>query len=213
MNAWLLRAIFAWDRLRFAWFQRRFGARLVVEAGASPNFRFTDLRVEPGGRVEVGAGYAAERRAGNHVWVQRGGVLKLGPRVWLRTECGPNYVTVAEDAHVELGARCLINGAMLHANVGIRLGDDSMVGFGSRLLDSDFHDLDIHTPERSAPVTIGERVWIASDVTVLAGVTIGDDVVVGARSVVTRDLPPRVLALGHPAVPVRPIGPRARLPG
>jgi maltose O-acetyltransferase len=140
-------------------------------------------------------------------------VLALGPRVWLRTECGPNYVTVAEGARVELGARCLINGAMLHANVGIRLGDDSMVGFGSRVLDSDFHDLDIHTPERSAPVTIGERVWIASDVTVLAGVTIGDDVVVGARSVVTRDLPPRVLALGHPAVPVRPIGPRARLPG
>jgi maltose O-acetyltransferase len=213
MKGWLLRGIFAWDQVRFASFRRRFGDRLAVEPGASPNFRFTDLRVEPGGRVEVGAGYAAERRPGNHVWVQSGGVLSLGPRVWLRTECGPNYLTVAEKAHIELGARCLINGAMLHANVGIRLGDDSMVGFGSRVLDSDFHDLDVHTPERSAPVSIGERVWIASDVTVLAGVTIGDDVVVGARSVVTRDLPSRVLALGHPAVPVRPIGPRARLPG
>ena len=67
------------------------------------------------------------------------------------------------------------------------------------MLDSDFHDLDVNTPERSTPVTIGERVWIASDVTVLQGVTIGDDVVVGARSVVTRDLPSRVLALGTPA--------------
>lgn len=213
MDAWLLRAIFAWDRLRFVLFRWRFGDRLAAGEGTSPNLRFTDLRVDPAGRIEVGPGYASERRPGNHVWVQRGGVLALGPRVWLRTECGPNYLTVAEHARIELGARCLINGAMLHANVGIRLGDDSMVGFGSRVLDSDFHDLDIRTPERSAPVTIGERVWIASDVTVLAGVTIGDDVVVGARSVVTRDLPSRVLALGHPAVPVREIGPRARLPG
>ena len=212
MEAELLRAIYAWDQLRFALWRRRFGARLEVGASVSPNLRLTDLRVEPGARVVVGAGYATERRRGNHVWVQAGGLLALGPRVWLRTECGPNYITAAEGARIELGARCLVNGAMLHANVGIRMGDDSMIGFGSRVLDSDFHYLDIHTPERSSPVTIGERVWIASDVTVLQGVTIGDDVVIGARSVVTRDVPSGVLALGHPAKPVRSLGPRARLP-
>jgi len=212
MEAELLRAIYAFDRLRFALWRRRFGARLEVGASASPNLRFTDLRIEPGARVVVGRGYATERRRGNHVWVQAGAQLVLGPRVWLRTECGPNFVTAAEGARIELGARCLINGAMLHANIGIRMGDDSMIGFGSRVLDSDFHHLDVHTPERSTPVTIGERVWIASDVTVLQGVTIGDDVVIGARSVVTRDVPSGVLALGHPAKPVRSLGPRARLP-
>ncbi|HXX48348.1 MAG TPA: DapH/DapD/GlmU-related protein [Myxococcota bacterium] len=213
MNAALLRAIYRWDRLRFALFAARFGQRLRADPSASPNLRFAELRIEPGAVLEVGAGFAAERRRGNFVWIQSGGLVSLGPRVWLRTECGENRITAAEGARVELGARCLVNGAMLHANVGIRMGDDSMIGFGSRVLDSDFHDLDVNTPERSAPVRIGERVWIASDVTVLAGVTIGDDVVVGARSLVTRDLPPRVLALGVPAVPVRAIGPRARLPG
>lgn len=213
MKAELLRAIYAWDKLRFALWRRRFGERLQVGAAVSPNLRLTDLRVEPGARVVVGSGYATERRRANHVWVQSGGVLAFGPRVWLRTECGPNYITVADGARIELGARCLVNGAMLHANVGIRMGDDSMIGFGSRVLDSDFHHIDVHTPERSSPVTIGERVWIASDVTVLQGVTIGDDVVIGARSVVTRDVPSGVLALGHPAVPVRSIGPRDRLPG
>ena len=212
MEAELLRAIYAWDRLRFAFWRRRFGARLEVGRDVSPNLRLTDLRVDRGARVVVGPGYATERRHGNHIWVQAGGTLALGRRVWLRTECGPNYITAAEGARVELGARCLINGAMLHANVGIRMGDDSMIGFGSRVLDSDFHHLDIHTPERSSEVTIGERVWIASDVTVLQGVTIGDDVVIGARSVVTRDVPPGVLAIGHPARPVRSIGPRMRLP-
>jgi len=212
MKAELLRAIYAWDQLRFSLWRRRFGARLDVGVSVSPNLRLTDLRIDVGARVVVGPGYATERRRANHVWVQSGGVLALGRRVWLRTECGPNYITVADGARVELGARCLVNGAMLHANIGIRMGDDSMIGFGSRVLDSDFHNLDIHTPERSSPVTIGERVWIASDVTVLAGVTIGDDVVIGARSVVTRDIPPRVIALGHPARPVRALGPRARLP-
>jgi len=213
MKGWVLRGIYAWDRARFALWAARFGARLRADSSVSPNLRFTELRIEPGGVVEVGPGFAAERRRGNHVWVQAGGLLALGPRVWLRTECGENRITVADGARVEIGARCLINGAMLHSNVGIQVGCDSMIGFGSRVLDSDFHDLDVNTPERSAKVSIGERVWIASDVTVLPGVTIGDDVVVGARSVVTRDLPPRVLALGAPAVPVRPIGPRARLPG
>src|SRR5688572_13339830 len=106
MNAWILRGIHAWDRLRFAFFRRRFGDRLAASGDVSPNLRFSALRVEPGGLVEVGAGYAAERRRGNHLWVQSGGVLSLGPRVWLRTECGPNYLTVAEKARLELGARC-----------------------------------------------------------------------------------------------------------
>jgi acetyltransferase-like isoleucine patch superfamily enzyme len=212
MDAVLLRAIYRWDQLRFALWRRRFGERLSVGADVSPNLRFSDLRAEPGARVEIGPGYATERRRANHLWVQSGGTLALGRRVWLRTECGPNFITVAEGARVELGARCLINGAMLHANLGIRMGDDSMMGFGSRVLDSDFHHIDIHTPERSSPVTIGERVWIASDVTVLQGVTIGDDVVIGARSVVTHDIPSGVLAIGHPAKPVRRIGPRDRLP-
>ena len=212
MNAALLRAIYRWDRLRFAMFAARFGERLRADPTASPNLRFAELRIEPGGVLEVGAGFAAERRSGNFVWVQSGGTVSLARRVWLRTECGENRITCAEGARVEIGERCLVNGAMLHANVGIRMGDDSMIGFGSRVLDSDFHDLDVNTPERSAPVTIGSRVWIASDVTVLAGVTIGDDSVVGARSLVTRDVPPRTLALGNPARPVRSIGPRARLP-
>ena len=213
VNAPLLRAIYRWDRLRFVLFAARFGERLRVDPSASPNLRFATLRIEPGATLEVGAGFAAERAPGNHVWIQSGGVVVLGPRVWLRTECGENRITAAEGARVEIGARCLVNGAMLHANVGIRIGSDSMIGFGSRVLDSDFHDLDVNTPERSAPVTIGERVWIASDVTILQGVTIGDDVVIGARSVVTRDVPSRTLALGFPAKPVRSIGPRARLPG
>jgi maltose O-acetyltransferase len=69
----------------------------------------------------------------------------------------------------------------------------------------------VNTPERIEPIRIGERVWIGSDVTVTRGVTIGDDAVVGARSVVTRDIPPRSLAVGTPAKVVREIARRPPL--
>jgi galactoside O-acetyltransferase len=57
----------------------------------------------------------------------------------------------------------------------------------------------------SRPVTIGDKVWIGSNVVVLPGVTIGDGSVIGAGSVVTHDVPPMVVAFGAPCRAVRPI--------
>lgn len=58
---------------------------------------------------------------------------------------------------------------------------------------------------KAAPVTIGNDVWLAADVKVLPGVTIGDGAVIGAGSVVTCDIPPRVLAAGNPCRVIREI--------
>ena len=170
------------------------------------------MRIEPGGRVEIGARVAAERQPGNHFWVQAGGTLRIGDDVWLRTEHDENRLTVFPGAQISLGARALLNGAMLHAKGSIEVGEDSMLGFGSRIFDSDLHPLDVSTPERVGTVRIGARVWVGSDVTILRGVRIGDDVAIGARSVVTRDLPSRVLAVGAPAKPIREIDRRPTLP-
>ena len=78
------------------------------------------------------------------------------------------------------------------------------MGPGSRVFDADQHDLDAEHPEVMAPVTIGDYAWVASDVTVLRGVTIGEHAVIGARSLVTRDVPPHTLAFGSPATRARP---------
>jgi putative colanic acid biosynthesis acetyltransferase WcaF len=58
-------------------------------------------------------------------------------------------------------------------------------------------------PLLAAPISIGENAWVAADVYVGPGVTIGDFAVVGARSVVTNDLPPRMISMGHPCRPVK----------
>ena len=56
-----------------------------------------------------------------------------------------------------------------------------------------------------APVRIGKNVWLGGDVKILAGVTIGDNAVIGAGSVVTRDIPANVIAVGNPCRVLRPI--------
>ena len=59
--------------------------------------------------------------------------------------------------------------------------------------------------EYGQPITIGDDVWIGGSTTVLPGVTIGDGAVIGAGSVVTRDIPPMVIAAGNPCRVIRPI--------
>jgi maltose O-acetyltransferase len=209
MQRWALIATSWLDRALFRVFAARHRHGLRCGAGVSPALRFARLRIEPGGRVELGDGCATERQRGLHIWVQRDGVLEIGPGSWLRTEYGPDHFTVFPGARIRIGARALVNSAMFHAKCEISAGEDCLFGFGVRVLDADLHALDSRTPERMAPVRIGDRVWLGSDVTVLRGVTIGDDTVVGARSVVTHDLPPRVLAVGAPARPVRELARRA----
>jgi len=208
MSALALRGIHAVDRLRFALFRRRHGQALRIDGRVSPHLRLARLRVEPGGRVEIANGFATERQRGNHLWIGAGACLSLGERAWLRTEYGPNHITLFAGARVSIGPDALINGAMIHAKREISIGCEARLAFGVRILDADLHDLDCETPERVDPVRIGDRVWIGADAMVVRGVTIGDDVVVGAGSIVTRDLPPRCLALGRPARPVREIARR-----
>jgi acetyltransferase-like isoleucine patch superfamily enzyme len=54
-------------------------------------------------------------------------------------------------------------------------------------------------PSRLRPIVIGNRVWIGASAIILPGVTIGDDAVVGAASVVTKDVAPRTVVAGNPA--------------
>lgn len=60
----------------------------------------------------------------------------------------------------------------------------------------------------TAPVVIGDNCWIGANVTICPGVTIGDNTVIGAGSVVTRDIPANVVAVGNPCRVLREIGER-----
>ena len=61
--------------------------------------------------------------------------------------------------------------------------------------------------EMGKPISIGENVWIGSQAVILPGVTIGNDAIVGAGSIVTRDVPPGMTVVGNPARNVPPAPP------
>jgi acetyltransferase-like isoleucine patch superfamily enzyme len=81
----------------------------------------------------------------------------------------------------------------------VSIGDDCAISWDVLVTDTDYHSL---TPQkaRTAPVVIGNRVWIGARASILKGVTIGDGAVVAAGAVVTKNVPPRTLVGGCPAV-------------
>ncbi|MEU3451838.1 sugar O-acetyltransferase [Streptomyces thermolilacinus] len=113
--------------------------------------------------------------------------------------------------HISVGDRTFVNfNAVFLDCAPITIGADVQIGPNVQLL-TPTHELDAGRRragwERAAPVTIGDNVWLGGGVIVCPGVTVGADTVVGAGSVVTRDLPPGVLAVGSPARVVRSLGP------
>lgn len=104
---------------------------------------------------------------------------------------------------IHVGRRVFANFGLVCLDVArITIGDDTQIGPGVQLL-TPTHPLEPGPRrdkwESAEPITIGRNVWLGGAVVVCPGVTIGDDTVVGAGSVVTRDLPSGVLAVGNPA--------------
>lgn len=81
---------------------------------------------------------------------------------------------------------------------GIEFGEFIELGPGVKIISANHSDEDMLVPAKGPPIRIGSNVWLGADVIVLPGVTIGDNVTVGAGSVVTRDLPQNCVAAGNP---------------
>lgn len=90
----------------------------------------------------------------------------------------------------------------------VRIGDNVMIGPNCSLI-TITHALDADQRNdgimAGAPIRICDNVWIAANVVVLPGVTIGEGAIIGAGSVVTRSIPPRMVAVGNPCRPLRAV--------
>jgi maltose O-acetyltransferase len=110
-------------------------------------------------------------------------------------------------AHLRIGARSFANFGLVALDVAsITIGDDVQIGPNVQLL-TPTHPVEPEPRrqkwEAAQPIVIGDNVWLGGGAIVLPGVTIGANTVVGAGSVVTRDLPADVVAVGNPARVVR----------
>ncbi len=135
-------------------------------------------------------------------------IVRLGPRTTV--ELGRD-VLLAHDvglhlrdagAVISIGDGSFVNHRSdIVAHERVTIGRKCLLAWDVQVLDSDSHRVD--GAPHTAPVRIGDRVWVGCRATVLKGVTVGDGAVVAAGSVVTNDVPPRALVAGNPARVVR----------
>jgi acetyltransferase-like isoleucine patch superfamily enzyme len=122
-------------------------------------------------------------------------------------------------ASVKIGSRTYIGDSQIVSAESIEIGDDILISWGVTIVDHDSHALawderanDVldwgrgvknwdHVVRR--PVRIGDRAWIGFGASILKGVTIGENAVVAAGAVVTKDVPPFAIVAGNPARIVR----------
>ncbi|QHC67972.1 sugar O-acetyltransferase [Rathayibacter sp. VKM Ac-2759] len=119
----------------------------------------------------------------------------------------PLFVDYGEN--ITIGARTFVNYNLTALDVAtITIGEDCQIGPNVQLL-TPTHPVEPGPRrdklEAALPITIGDNVWLGGGVIVCPGVSIGDDSVIGAGSVVTRDIPAGVVAVGNPARVLRSI--------
>ena len=111
--------------------------------------------------------------------------------------------------HIELGKNFFANAYCTMLDVGkIKIGDDALVGpcVSFYTAGHPIHPLSRTLGyEYGIPITVGDRVWIGGNSVILPGVSIGSDTVIGAGSIVTKDIPAGVIAVGNPCRVIREI--------
>jgi acetyltransferase-like isoleucine patch superfamily enzyme len=170
---WYERNVLPWNRARIHWelARRRCFARWPLYGDV--------LELLRDGRLELG----------EHVLFE--------PGVWL---------TGGAPARIRIGTGSFLNlGVMVAAMELVEIGAHCMFANGCFITDADhrFDDPEKPVPWQGftskGPTRIGDNVWCGANVVITSGVTIGERCVIGANSVVTRDLPPRSVAAGAPA--------------
>lgn len=152
-----------------------------------------------------------DKLRGNRCLIKNNGEIKLGDNVSLNSfPSGQMFktglFTHLQTSIIKIGNNCILNGTIVHSRNKIIIGDDCLFGPGVVILDNDSHNPSIDpTIRRSgevadSPVIIGNNVWIGMRSVIMKGVHIGDNSIIAAGSIVTKDIPNNQLFGGNPAV-------------
>ena len=135
---------------------------------------------------------------------------EIGEGVYLEPPFHANWA----GHHVHMGKNVYANFNLTLVDDGeIYIGDYTMIGPNVTIATAGhpvLPELRQEAYQFNIPVHIGKNVWIGAGVIILPGVTVGDNTVIGAGSVVTKDIPSDVVAVGNPCRVLRPIGEKDR---
>jgi len=140
-------------------------------------------------------------------------------RFWLRL-FGAKLAATSRTRHttriihpwlLTIGQHSILGEEVFVYNLGpVTIGDHTVISRGAELC-AGTHDYTMpNLPLQRPPITVGSGVWICTRAFLGPGVTVGDNAIVGARSVVVTDVPPAMIVRGNPAAVIkpRPIGPQ-----
>lgn len=147
-----------------------------------------------------------------------GSIIVIGENCTFRSSIKSNMVglnrkciisTYGKDSVIIIGNSCGFSGCVIAASNSIRIGNNVLCGANTLITDFDWHP--INPSDRlnridnvkSAPITIEDNVWLGINTVVLKGVHIGKNTVIGANSVVVKDIPENVIAAGNPCSVIR----------
>ncbi|MCX6596157.1 MAG: acyltransferase [Acidobacteria bacterium] len=142
--------------------------------------------------------------------------IYLGDNVQISGKISIISGRVFDNPRLVVGNRSSIgHGTVISVNREVTIGDDVLIAGSVRIADNDGHPIDAdrrirHEPpgqESTKPVHIGNKAWIGNSACILKGVTVGEGAIVGALSVVTRDVPAYHVVAGNPARIVKDLRP------
>lgn len=121
-------------------------------------------------------------------------------------------VTRTSEAEIHIGNNVGISGATIYARKGISIGDNTNIGGNVKILDNDFHPIEIEARNAdmkdkigTRPIVIGKNCFIGCNALILKGTELGDGCVVGAGAVVSGKFPPNSVIVGNPGRVVKTI--------
>ncbi|MEJ6981978.1 WcaF family extracellular polysaccharide biosynthesis acetyltransferase [Pedobacter sp. P351] len=137
-----------------------------------------------------------------HKW--RGFLLKVfGATVGKGVHIYPK-VKIWAPWNIDFGDECgVANGAILYSQGKITIGKRTVISQGAHLVAGTHDYTKAGFPLITMPIIIGDNVWIAAEAFIHPGITIGAGAVIGARSVVTKDMPSWMVCAGHPCKPIK----------
>lgn len=178
----LIKSVFSRKYCTF-WTNLKYGLYPNLNLGKKNIFvGFPKFKNKPGGKIVVGNNCTfLSNPKSNLIGINR-----------------PCIITTQEsDAVIFIGNNCGFSGTVIGAFIKIELKDNVRCGANTLITDSDWHSNDPRS-EKPSPILIEENVWLGEGVKVLKGVTIGKNSVIGAGSIVTKNIPENVIAAGNP---------------
>ena len=156
-------------------------------------------RVFVRGQLRFGTRWEHTRYFPSQLTINGGATMRVNGNFQFLSGCS---VWVGSGATLSLGDGYMNNHGNVSCSTEIRIGNGVYIAPHVLIQDSDFHTMDPTKPS-SAPIAIGDQVWIGEGAKILKGVNIGEGAVVAAGAVVTRDVPAHALVGGVPAKVIR----------